>query len=81
MLGATEGTLGATEGTLGATEGTLEATEGTLGAMEGTWGPSVCLTLLASLWYFTAFLVSATARSTNPTDWSMLFSMRSIMAP
>lgn len=50
-------------------------------AMEGTWGPLICLTLLASLWYFTAFLVSATARSTNPTDWSMLFSMRSIMAP
>lgn len=42
---------------------------------------SVHLTLLASLWYFTAFLVSATARSTKPTDWSMLFSMRSIMDP
>lgn len=41
----------------------------------------VPLTLLASLWYLTAFLVSATARSTKPTDWSMLFSMRSIMAP
>lgn len=39
------------------------------------------LTLRASLWYLTAFLVSATARSTKPTDWSMLLSMRSIMAP
>lgn len=47
----------------------------------GTPGSSVRLTLLASLWYFTAFLVSATARSTKPTDWSMLFSMRSIMVP
>lgn len=47
----------------------------------GTLQPLVHLTLLASLWYFTAFLVSATARSTKPTDWSMLFSMRSIMVP
>lgn len=39
------------------------------------------LTLRASCWYLAAFLVSATALSTKPTDWSMLLSILSIMPP
>ena len=39
------------------------------------------LTLRASCWNLAAFLVSATALSTKPTDWSMLPSILSIMPP
>ena len=39
------------------------------------------LTLRASCWNLAAFLVSATARSTKPTDWSMLLSILSIIPP
>lgn len=51
------------------------------GRLSAPLAPEQALTRRASLWYLTAFLVSATARSTKPTDWSMLFSIRSIMAP
>lgn len=43
------------------------------------WQPS--LTRRASCWNLAAFLVSATARSTKPTDWSMLLSILSIIPP
>lgn len=39
------------------------------------------LTRRASCWNLAAFLVSATARSTKPTDWSMLLSILSIIPP
>lgn len=38
-------------------------------------------TLRASAWNLAAFFVSATPRSTKPTDWSMLLSILSIMPP
>lgn len=50
----------------------------------GKPGPTTqpqALTRRASCWNFAAFLVSATARSTKPTDWSMLLSILSIIPP